>query len=1105
MDENNAAVLRAIVEYVQTSECVLEVKVMREISWPDLMALQKQLASDVKFRTIWVFPTENEVGVTIVRVDFGGNVACSVATEKKLQKIRLLMEKSEPQEVGEVEAGSCARFASAMNWSFWVIGNRTVRLQHIPLTDQIRRITVLDCSMLAIRQYLQNLAFKEPSSECSVLIVCGEWGSGKLTKLVHCLLGLAGKSKSSYRMICVLQEEVEILATVYRLAAERQESVGSTIGYKLLINAQVGEMNNIVFCTAQTLIQSLIIKTFDEIAPKLTHLIVDCSDKLPEGMNLLFSLVKTIMAQNTEMKLVLLCTKGEVQSWSEFFTGAQVCHLPYNEPTVSYAPNKPYGVEYYHLDWILDTICTHDAIQRMKERLPKVENALKLAAHIQLMYGHCGLNQSARNMMDKLLKDCWDTDNTTPFTAILLPLLKHNRHMVDYQHSDTRLTALMIAGAKGFVDVVRSLLDLGANPYIVGRKSLLAMDWCSDGSDNPCRQLMQTAHESYRKDATARQSLLCQTYHKLYNPYVVDQHLVVDIVVYIVKKCVAGNVLVVLPHYTDVLECLLLLRRNDLERCGKVELVALHSLITEEEFKEHRVYLPINSSKASKMRCVFLLAGASLLELVPSLTAIDYVVDTGLKMHHAGDYAQGICMDQSCLATARTCRLFMWLAQRKYFMLYGKDRLTSDPLQPLPLKEVSCVTDPETILTALLCRTDTTTPTVEYLCSTLYAICPTSVGSSLKLLHQVGAIERPLTVPTSLGLLLSQLGVGIHLGKTLLYAILFRCVDPVLTIIASLKVGNPFTEPLDEQGEQEIVQLKLSLHGRTYSDCMVLLRLYQQWSQCKSMQTDERIMRNYHLKTGAMEAISNARVELMSMLRVLGIVKCGKSHNVEALNINSMKWALVKCCLAAGFYPQLAIADYEKQLLTTNCGSESFKPHRLSVVQIDTLPAKWVLYTRKLEHMLKMKKVDSPPAQLLENTVISDWTVLLVCGIDRYDTLDNGNMQQRVQNACSEEQGMVEFIIDRKYTFQLPLEYYRTVEYIRRELGRMFVNFTRNLLKTFEDKQTDVLVNCIGDILHQEDVSSMIAYTIHDARPKIKNSLPMAASWNCMVGLFDKQ
>uniref|UniRef100_A0A182Y047 Helicase-associated domain-containing protein n=1 Tax=Anopheles stephensi TaxID=30069 RepID=A0A182Y047_ANOST len=1020
MDQDNVSVLRAIVEYVEKSDCILEVKVMKAIGCSDLIALQKEMAGDVKFRSVWIFPTENEVGVTIVRVDFGGNVPYSVATEAQLKKICLLAQSlAHVTYAPQLAERHYTRFSSSMNWNFWLIGNRATRLGNVPPPGQFSERTLNRRKTLAAYQHLASSAEWFSIADSSVYIVCGERDSGKLTELVHYMLGSCCESERSCRTICVLQEEVEVLATVGRICEERDETVGSTIGYKLTINAQVGEMNNIVFCTAQTLIMSLVIKTFDKVVPELTHLIVDCSDQRPAGMSLLFSLVKKIMSQNEAIKLVLLCTKEEVQSWANFFEGAPVMRLPYNVPTENNQPNSPCGATLYHLDKILMTICTHGVIQSLKANLPK----------------------------------------------------------------------------------------LGANPYLMARKSLQAMDWCPEASNNRCLQLMLNAHKAYTTDGGAdRWSLLCQMYHKLYNPYVVDQKLVVDIVAHICKRFASGNVLVVLPDYSDVLECLVWLRRSALDR-HNIKFVVYHRLVTEDEFKDSVVY-PEEQSKPNpgKRFCVMLLAGASLLELIPSLNHIHYVVDTGLKVHHSGDYAKGICIDRSCLATARTCRLLMWLAQRKCFMLYGKDRLKSDEAsKPLPIKAVSNVTPPETILTALLCRTDFSTSTIEYLGATLFGARPASVGASLQLLHQIGAIERPLTVPTSLGQLLSHLDVGIHLGKALLYSILFRCVDPMLTIIAALKVGNPFVEPLDEQSEKEIVQLKHSLHSRTYSDCMVLLRLYHQWSQCKYTQTDGSMVSNYRLKIGAMEAISNARVEIMSMLRVLGIVKCSRENNIDSLNTNSTKWAIVKCCLAAGFYPQLAIADYEKHLLTTNCGSEGFKPHRLSVVQIDSLPAKWVIYGRKLDHQLNVAKEQSVQAQLLENTVITDWTVLLVCGIDRFDTLANGNMQLREgRNIADREPGTVQFIIDRKYTFQLPYDYYRAVSFIRRRLGQLFEHFSRNLLKTLKREETDRLVNYIGDILHQEDVSSMMACTLNDTRPKLKNPLAMGASWNFTMDMFDR-
>uniref|UniRef100_A0A182M8Q6 Helicase-associated domain-containing protein n=1 Tax=Anopheles culicifacies TaxID=139723 RepID=A0A182M8Q6_9DIPT len=1092
MDERELAALRKVAEFVANSECILEVKIVSEIDQLALKALEQELAFDQRLRTIWFLPAENDVGVSIVRAESGGEVQLSVATELQLKDVEKIAKQCKSD--GFANRTNDKRFVSPMNWNFWFIGKK--RLRRIPPKSVYNTATLRRRKKLPAYRFFANFDVWSSVEEPKVFIVHGRADSGKRTEIVHYMLENAHKNNHSCRMLYVMQEEVEILATAVHICEERDEPIGETIGYKLNINAQVGEMNNVVFCTTQTLIFSMLGSSFREVVGKLSHLIVDCGDRALGDMDLVLSLVKKVLNNCAAMKLVLLSSRDENPSpFEEFFGGAQVLRIPCGKPSVNGNPNEPHGVEYFYLDSILENICTHQPIQIMKGQLPTIDNALKLVADLQLKHSSNTHNQNVTNIMDMLLERCWLVDDVTPFTAVLLQFLEYNKHMVDYQHSETRMNALMIACAKGFVDVVESLLVMGANPYLVGRRSLQAMDWCSEGRNNPCWQKMNDAYQAYT-DKDARKSLLCQTYHKMYNPFVVDQKLVVQIVQHICANFAPGKILVMMPDFCDILECYDLLRRCKFGRRKTIQFVICNRMLTEHELIES---LLVPTSGSSNLYVVLLVA-QTLLESVMSLTSIDYVVDTGLVAHPTGDFAKGICFDRSCLATPQRSRFLMWLAQRKCFMLYTKDYLNDEPVKPL-IKAAGNMVALDTVLKALSCRTDSDgLPALEYLLSTLFSSCPIGIATSLQTLLQIGAIETPLNLPTSLGFLLVHLGIDIHLGKALLYSILFRCLDPVITIVAALTVGDPFIEPLNQAEEKEIMQLKVSLHHRTYSDCMVLLRLYQNWSQWKMEGIDRKMVQSHRLKPGAMEAISNVRVELMSLLRLLGIVKCGREQNTDKLNLNAGNWHMVKGCLAAGFYPQVAMANYQQKQLTANCGTETFKPHPQSVAQVDNLPTKWVIYHKKQDHKLKVPQDGQKvQAQLIHNTVISDVTFMLMCGIDRIDSLSTGNMLTR---NCSTGKEPVDFVIDRKYLFQLPREMFDAVLFIRRNLGQLFKDFTHNLLKTMESKESQVLIKYIGNVLHAED-RSLMASSLHvDTRPKIKNLLPMGVFWNYTFDMF---
>ena len=54
-----------------------------------------------------------------------------------------------------------------------------------------------------------------------------------------------------------------------------------------------------------------------------------------------------------------------------------------------------------------------------------------------------------------------------------------------------------------------------------------------------------------------------------------------------------------------------------------------------------------------------------------------------------------------------------------------------------------------------------------------------------------------------MGRLLSKLPIDVHLGKFLLIAALFGCLDPALTIAATLNAKSPFITPFGHEAEAD--------------------------------------------------------------------------------------------------------------------------------------------------------------------------------------------------------------------------------------------------------------------------------------------------------------
>ncbi|KAK8301495.1 hypothetical protein V6Z12_D04G025500 [Gossypium hirsutum] len=85
-----------------------------------------------------------------------------------------------------------------------------------------------------------------------------------------------------------------------------------------------------------------------------------------------------------------------------------------------------------------------------------------------------------------------------------------------------------------------------------------------------------------------------------------------------------------------------------------------------------------------------------------------------------------------------------------------------------------------------------------FLSAALQAPEPLAVQNAIDFLKMVGALDEKENL-TNLGKFLAMLPVDPKLGKMLIMGAIFRCFDPVLTIVSGLSVRDPFLLPQDKK------------------------------------------------------------------------------------------------------------------------------------------------------------------------------------------------------------------------------------------------------------------------------------------------------------------
>jgi ATP-dependent RNA helicase DHX36 len=183
---------------------------------------------------------------------------------------------------------------------------------------------------------------------------------------------------------------------------------------------------------------------------------------------------------------------------------------------------------------------------------------------------------------------------------------------------------------------------------------------------------------------------------------------------------------------------------------------------------------------------------------------------------------------------------------------------------------------------------------------------------------------------TALGFHLATLPVDPRVGKMMIYGALFRCIDPALTIAASMSARNPFVSPFDKRDEADAARKKFAHDG---SDHLSILVAFSQWKEKRQAQGEraaQNFVRDNFLSRQTLFHIDDLRKQFANLLVSIGFLPEGfrlndatrrgernssgsgaddqDSNSDNGSNANADNMALVKAVLCAGLYPNIIVA-----------------------------------------------------------------------------------------------------------------------------------------------------------------------------------------------------
>ncbi|KAK4835237.1 hypothetical protein QYF36_007185 [Acer negundo] len=232
----------------------------------------------------------------------------------------------------------------------------------------------------------------------------------------------------------------------------------------------------------------------------------------------------------------------------------------------------------------------------------------------------------------------------------------------------------------------------------------------------------------------------------------------------------------------------------------------------------------------------------------------------------------------------------------------------------------------------------------DFLSAALQPPEPLAVQNAVDFLKMIGALDEKENL-TNLGKYLSMLPVDPKLGKMLVMGAIFRCFDPVLTIVSGLSVRDPFLLPQEKKDLAGVAKSRFS--AKDYSDHMALVRAYEGWKDAeREGSAYEYCWRNF-LSAQTLQAIHSLRKQFNFILRDAGLLDEDGGTN----NKLSHNQALVRAIICSGLFPGIASVVHRETSMSfkTMDDGQVFLYANSVNARYQTIPYPWLVFGEKVK------------------------------------------------------------------------------------------------------------------------------------------------------------
>ncbi|VBB30742.1 unnamed protein product [Acanthocheilonema viteae] len=141
-----------------------------------------------------------------------------------------------------------------------------------------------------------------------VTMIVGGTGCGKTTQVPQFILEDAAERQQAVRIFCTQPRRLPVLAVSARVAKERNEKLGSTVGYHIRLEQKTSEQTVLTYCTSGVLLRLL---TNDTNASNISHIILDEIHEREQKTDYLLIALRQALKNRDDLRIILMSATME--------------------------------------------------------------------------------------------------------------------------------------------------------------------------------------------------------------------------------------------------------------------------------------------------------------------------------------------------------------------------------------------------------------------------------------------------------------------------------------------------------------------------------------------------------------------------------------------------------------------------------------------------------------------------------------------------------------------------------------------------------------------------------------------------------------------------